>query len=75
MLDKSSALSDVKILDFSHLLAGPFATQILGDYGAEVYKLNAFTLVMILDDGTFLIRKLEVIHLLVTWLGIEIKDR
>ena len=40
MLDKSSALSDVKILDFSHLLAGPFATQILGDYGAEVYKIE-----------------------------------
>ena len=36
MLDKSSALSDVKILDFSHFLAGPFATQIVGDYGAEV---------------------------------------
>ncbi len=34
MLEKSSALSDIKILDFSHLLAGPFATQILGDYGA-----------------------------------------
>ena len=40
MLDNSSALSDVKILDFSHLLAGPFATQILGDYGAEVYKIE-----------------------------------
>ena len=40
MLDKSSALSDVKILDFSHLLAGPFATQVLGDYGAEVYKIE-----------------------------------
>ena len=40
MLDHSSALSDVKILDFSHLLAGPFATQILGDYGAEVYKIE-----------------------------------
>ena len=40
MLDKSSALSDIKILDFSHLLAGPFATQILGDYGAEVYKIE-----------------------------------
>ncbi len=40
MLNNSSALSDVKILDFSHLLAGPFATQILGDYGAEVYKIE-----------------------------------
>ena len=40
MSNSSSALSDVKILDFSHLLAGPFATQILGDYGAEVYKIE-----------------------------------
>ena len=40
MLEKSSALSDIKILDFSHLLAGPFATQILGDYGAEVFKIE-----------------------------------
>ena len=40
MLDQSTALSDVKILDFSHLLAGPFATQMLGDYGAEVYKIE-----------------------------------
>ena len=40
MENNSSALSDVKILDFSHLLAGPFATQILGDYGAEVFKIE-----------------------------------
>ena len=40
MLNLSSALSDVKVLDFSHLLAGPFATQTLGDYGAEVYKIE-----------------------------------
>ena len=40
MTNQSSALSDVKILDFSHLLAGPFATQILGDYGADVDKVE-----------------------------------
>ncbi len=37
---KPSALEDLKILDFSHLLAGPFATQILGDFGATVYKIE-----------------------------------
>ena len=37
---RNKPLADVKILDFSHLLAGPFATQILGDYGAEVYKIE-----------------------------------
>jgi crotonobetainyl-CoA:carnitine CoA-transferase CaiB-like acyl-CoA transferase len=40
MTVNSSALSDIKILDFSHLLAGPFATQILGDYGADIYKIE-----------------------------------
>jgi crotonobetainyl-CoA:carnitine CoA-transferase CaiB-like acyl-CoA transferase len=34
------ALSDVTILDFSHLLQGPFCTQLLGDMGADVIKIE-----------------------------------
>ncbi len=34
------ALSDIKILDFSHLLQGPFATQLLGDLGAYIIKIE-----------------------------------
>lgn len=34
------ALSDVTILDFSHLLQGPFATQLLADMGANVIKVE-----------------------------------
>jgi crotonobetainyl-CoA:carnitine CoA-transferase CaiB-like acyl-CoA transferase len=34
------ALSGVKILDFSHLLQGPFATQLLADMGADVIKIE-----------------------------------
>lgn len=34
------ALSDVTILDFSHLLQGPFCTQLLGDMGANVIKVE-----------------------------------
>lgn len=34
------ALSHVKILDFSHLLQGPFATQLLADAGADVIKIE-----------------------------------
>ncbi|EGU60452.1 putative Formyl-CoA transferase [Vibrio nigripulchritudo ATCC 27043] len=34
------ALSDVTILDFSQLLQGPFATQMLGDMGANVIKVE-----------------------------------
>ena len=35
-----SALGDVRILDFSRVLAGPFATMMLADLGAEVTKVE-----------------------------------
>src|ERR1039457_620173 len=35
-----SALSDVRILDFSRVLAGPFATMMLADLGASVTKVE-----------------------------------
>jgi len=34
------ALSDITVLDLSHALAGPFASTMLGDYGAEVIKIE-----------------------------------
>jgi crotonobetainyl-CoA:carnitine CoA-transferase CaiB-like acyl-CoA transferase len=33
-------LEDVKILDLSHALAGPFCSTMLGDFGAQVIKLE-----------------------------------
>jgi crotonobetainyl-CoA:carnitine CoA-transferase CaiB-like acyl-CoA transferase len=36
----AKALSDVTIIDFSHLLQGPFATQLLADLGANVIKVE-----------------------------------
>ncbi len=32
-------LEDVKILDFTHVLAGPFGTRVLADMGADVVKI------------------------------------
>ncbi|HMC60576.1 MAG TPA: CoA transferase [Candidatus Solibacter sp.] len=36
-----SALEGLRVLDFSHALAGPYCTLLLADYGAEIFKLEA----------------------------------
>jgi crotonobetainyl-CoA:carnitine CoA-transferase CaiB-like acyl-CoA transferase len=37
---RTSALGDLVVLDLSHALAGPFASTMLGDYGAEIVKIE-----------------------------------
>jgi crotonobetainyl-CoA:carnitine CoA-transferase CaiB-like acyl-CoA transferase len=40
MTDNNGPLSQIRVLDFSQLLQGPLATQILGDFGADVVKVE-----------------------------------
>jgi crotonobetainyl-CoA:carnitine CoA-transferase CaiB-like acyl-CoA transferase len=39
-MSEVAPLHGIKVVDFTRYLAGPFCTQILGDYGAEVLKVE-----------------------------------
>ena len=37
----AAALSDLRILDLSNHVAGPFCTKLFADFGADVIKVEA----------------------------------
>src|SRR5207237_5072785 len=63
--DNKGPLAGIRILDLTAVVLGPLATQILGDYGAEVIKVEPLEGDMIRTNGVSLHPGMSSIYLAV----------
>ena len=56
---KASILSHINVIDFSRVVAAPFASMILGDLGAKIWKIERPSKLRYLDLFLKIFKKLE----------------
>ena len=49
--DPNSPSKAVTVLDLTHYIAGPYATRLLAEYGADVIKIEIFKTRVLRRDG------------------------